>query len=609
MVSAAGANSASTSGAVSTLPSDVREPIAACEEQQQSSEVHASRVAPSVRERTRFREGVGLVLKLQRLGSGMAAAKVLTRVVKQVETKWPEVRDQMLRALDDKRKTACTACKNVLQGLATLPGLRAPHPGHQLHDVRRSLDGLVKRVYGSRHDCGALGYHMGRHRYLRALKPLQTSKRGRKSEVNDADHIAAVRAALELHSQPSGTMCLNSMRERVPSKTLRTRPRFIYEASEQVFTRISKKTMRRIMQRHLAEYKKARTMSDYCQICFDFDEKVLPAMRALMATTRQELEELCPWYFEVHDAENTTMDHSDRPAALLKHFSDYVTAHSETQQQRRRQMSTRGILDVRDVEIKRGLELRSTQKLLLSYNFHRAANEHQKPALDVLIATPPLGHISLLADWKELVTLPITWKATGEQFYGTARKEISVFGAAVAEHAPDSTQENPQILRTFVLVLSDILDHTCLRTNQLIDYCLLHGRRAQRSLEGGHADSSKPVRLYHHLSALKPPNLAIYNRRAGTHIAFMDSSPQTTKRPNPGMCSIFSARRPPNPGICSTFSARRRLNAGICSTFSAKRPPKSWNLQHFQCSETPKCWNLQHFQCTSTPKCWNLQHF
>ena len=101
------------------------------------------------------------------------------------------------------------------------------------------------------------------------------------------------------------------------------------------------------------------------------------------------------------------------------------------------------------------------------------------------------------------------------------------------------------------------------------------------------------------LPVFEIPALTIYNRRAGIHIAFMHSSPQTLeiyilefaafqarRPPNPGICSIFSARRPPNPGICSTFSARRPPNPGICSTFQCKETPKSWNLQpllNFQC--------------------------
>ena len=126
------------------------------------------------------------------------------------------------------------------------------------------------------------------------------------------------------------------------------------------------------------------------------------------------------------------------------------------------------------------------------------------------------------------------------------------------------------------------------------------------------------------LPVFEIPALTIYNRRAGSHIAFMHSSPQTLeiysiRPPSRGICStfsaicsIFSARSPPNPGISSTFSATKRPNPGICSIFSARSPPNPGICSTFSsarrppnpgiCStkETPKTQNLQpllNFQC------------
>ena len=69
------------------------------------------------------------------------------------------------------------------------------------------------------------------------------------------------------------------------------------------------------------------------------------------------------------------------------------------------------------------------------------------------------------------------------------------------------------------------------------------------------------------LPVFEIPALTIYNRRAGIHIAFMHSSPQTLeiysiRPPGLGICQQWD---PPNPGICSTFSAKRPPNPRICS--------------------------------------------
>ena len=78
----------------------------------------------------------------------------------------------------------------------------------------------------------------------------------------------------------------------------------------------------------------------------------------------------------------------------------------------------------------------------------------------------------LLSDWKELETLPQCFKATGDQFFAQARHEISVWGALLCEHSDTSTSEKPEIMQTYIVVVSKILDHTALRTNQLIRIAL-----------------------------------------------------------------------------------------------------------------------------------------
>ena len=122
-------------------------------------------------------------------------------------------------------------------------------------------------------------------------------------------------------------------------------------------------------------------------------------------------------------------------------------------------------------------------KLVGSYNFHRASNEVQKPAVDALLKSPEVGRIAIIADWKELMSLPLQKKASGESFFGSARKEISIFGAILTEHLPDSTSDNKVMLRTHVLVLSEILDHTALRTCQLLERALAE-RRSRRAIAG-----------------------------------------------------------------------------------------------------------------------------
>ena len=94
-------------------------------------------------------------------------------------------------------------------------------------------------------------------------------------------------------------------------------------------------------------------------------------------------------------------------------------------------------------------------------------------ALSSLLEAPPLGCAVLLSDWKELETLPLCWQATGDQFFAQARHELSVFGALLVEHADESTTaEKPVLVQSWMVVVSTVLDHTSLRTAQLISLAL-----------------------------------------------------------------------------------------------------------------------------------------
>ena len=74
------------------------------------------------------------------------------------------------------------------------------------------------------------------------------------------------------------------------------------------------------------------------------------------------------------------------------------------------------------------------------------------------------------------MTLPILGKATGEAFFATANMEISCFGCVLTERLSASVPEKLSIGKTYILLFSDTLDHTCTRANHCIDICLKQRR-------------------------------------------------------------------------------------------------------------------------------------
>ncbi len=250
-----------------------------------------------------------------------------------------------------------------------------------------------------------------------------------------------------------------------------------------------------ILKQHFREYRKPRLLTDYCQICNDFDEKVLKKMAKLLEATRAELVAHLPSYFTAWDKHAADKDYAAKPALHIHDIQHYIRRHSEAGPCAMHQndsfpcgcaaarRSCRDRVSLHDVECNRLLDLRAMDRLVATYNFHRASNEHQKPAIDAMLRMPALGRLSIIADWAELMTLPLLPKATDTSFYGTARKELAVFGCCLVEHADSSTADRPVLRKGFLLLVSDILDHTSCRTTTLLQKAV-SARLSRRKLDG-----------------------------------------------------------------------------------------------------------------------------
>ena len=127
------------------------------------------------------------------------------------------------------------------------------------------------------------GYEIGHHRWKQAdEEDVVLRKRGRKSMKDNPDFVAAVKKCLSDHSQACSQPCKNSEGEWVPTWCL-TKPWLdVYHQSEDLWQLMGERTMKRIMSQHLREFKRPRRLSDYCQICHEMDEQVLPEQRSWM---------------------------------------------------------------------------------------------------------------------------------------------------------------------------------------------------------------------------------------------------------------------------------------------------------------------------------------
>lgn len=277
----------------------------------------------------------------------------------------------------------------------------------------------------------------------------------------------------------------------VAVNTLTDRPRAIFGNEPEVYKSLSESTFRRVLKTHLMQYKQPRCQTDYCQHCHNLERKVLPDLQKAVRQHCSVLETCLPGYFTLWKAYTSDIGikFEEQPGLYVAELVHFIHRHSLASpcarhrnsgfpcgllrlRQRGSGLAQGKRVELHEYEAAAEHELNCYLKLLRGYLHHRNAKDRQHEALSSLLEAPPLGCAVLLSDWKELETLPLCWQATGDQFFAQARHELSVFGALLVEHADESTAEKPVLVQSWMVVVSTVLDHTSLRTAQLISLAL-----------------------------------------------------------------------------------------------------------------------------------------
>ena len=297
----------------------------------------------------------------------------------------------------------------------------------------------------------------------------------------------------------------------------------IYSDNPAINAKMSMSTFRKMKKKVFREYRPPACESDYCQYCFDFDKKVLPEWHRVKAAAKEQLQDIMPNYFKDFDDFVVSRDLVSQPGAEAELLLHYIDRHREKgrckeckDDSAHRSAFPCGLLVLRQrgsgfpqtSRIRLGIgetkvlaKLRPVVHLVQAYVHHRESNDQQSAALSKLASVDGLvqGHVLVHSDWKELETLPIMPTATGEMFYATARKQISVFGSFIMEHARDSTPASPKLKETYLIILTDILDHTCLISNMFVDRVIQ--LKSDRPMSGLHiiSDAGPHFRGYENL--------------------------------------------------------------------------------------------------------------
>ena len=107
----------------------------------------------------------------------------------------------------------------------------------------------------------------------------------------------------------------------------------LFEEALTLYQNMSARTMDRVMKEHLwplpLQYNIPRCLSDYCQYCADYDDKVLPKARDMMDDCREQLQKPMPNYGQAWDEFMKGAVFKHNPVLEMGAFEHYVAHHHE----------------------------------------------------------------------------------------------------------------------------------------------------------------------------------------------------------------------------------------------------------------------------------------
>ncbi|CAK9090359.1 unnamed protein product, partial [Durusdinium trenchii] len=184
-------------------------------------------------------------------------------------------------------------------------------------------------------------------------------------------------------------------------------------------------------------------------------------VNSFIANMRADLHATYDKYFQhFDDAETVASDNPD-PASLCRKYLLYVNQHTQKYRKELQAVSRKLIFALHEKEGPVEYELQWLCKLVAAYQFHRVSSNLQSDACSAHIDALGPGEAILWCDWKQNLSIPMTHAQTGDQYWATARAEVSCFGAVLFL---EQEAERPRKIN--VLLLSDIIEHTALAASQ-----------------------------------------------------------------------------------------------------------------------------------------------
>jgi len=173
---------------------------------------------------------------------------------------------------------------------------------------------------------------------------------------------------------------------------------------------------------------------------------------------RGRLESAFPGYFVRWDEKKKIRAlRAEKPTECAALFVKYVRTFVD---RNRRGLTLTQVGNLHRIGAEVTSELVWHVNLLEAYSWHRLTKDRQNNSFVAERSDLAAGHLLIVIDWKENITLPQAHVETGGMFWTSERMPVACFGAAIYER---TTDDSPVEVSYCV-----VLDHTCVASGVML---------------------------------------------------------------------------------------------------------------------------------------------
>ena len=197
-----------------------------------------------------------------------------------------------------------------------------------------------------------------------------------------------------------------------------------------------------ILAAHAPEIVPGRRASDRCEQCHLWSTSVVPQYWSAEEAARADLESVYKPFFAEFDRRKRVQESRCEPNEYAKHFVQHLSKFIDKS---RANLSHTQVYRLHELIASILHSKKWRVKVLSTYTWHRRSAGRQKVAFVAERDNLEPGHVLIVLDWKENLSLPMAVIETSSMYWTSVRVQVSCFGGVVRSRPSTSPQSRQTI--------------------------------------------------------------------------------------------------------------------------------------------------------------------